>query len=355
MSIYLRSLAVLGLNESASVNDIKSAYRRKAKALHPDINPSPRAKEDFLKLKRAYEHAILHKTNPTQAYRKTSINSKPETAAAYQKRYGTHKNWNSQANQEARAKAREEAERKNAEYLKSDEYKDAIVLGRFFTYVALLLVVVMTAAMLILPLSLGMKGLFFVPILFVLAFPLWWAYVKNHYRSLSFEDFKVSLNLARKTYLFWIVAFTATNLFLFFYFTVSTVISSNLILSLFGLLILSTKLLTNYILDFRVLKQNYWAVGVVPFALNLLFLINYCISFNPVSETLSYQFTPYDGERSSLQDGLIFHPEQKYANMYFIRMHFSPEVRNSSKVTYTTATGLLGLPVLTNAEFSGVR
>lgn len=355
MNRYLRSLAVLGLSEAASASDIKTAYRIKAKMLHPDVNPSPRAKEQFLQLKRAYEYAVQYKVNPRAVYQKTSINSHPDTAAAYQKRYGTHKNWNSQANQEARAKAREEAERKQNEYLNSEEYKHAIILGRFFTYVALILVIVMAGLMLILPAAYGFKGLFFVPIIFVIAFPLWWAYVKNQHSSLSFNDFRYSLNLARQTHLFWIVAFSATNLFLFFYCTVNTVLSSNLILSLFGLFILGTKLITNYTLGFKALKQNYWAVGVIPFALNLLFLINYSISFNPVSETVAYQFAPYNDERSSLQDGLIFHPEQKYGDAYFLRMHFGGKVNHSSKITYTTETGLFGIPVLKDVEFSGFR
>ena len=46
---------VLGLSQGASDKDIKTAYRRKARDLHPDVNPDPGAKEEFQQVSRAYE------------------------------------------------------------------------------------------------------------------------------------------------------------------------------------------------------------------------------------------------------------------------------------------------------------
>ena len=45
---------VLGLSRGASDNDIKRAYRRLARDLHPDVNPDPEAKERFQEVTRAY-------------------------------------------------------------------------------------------------------------------------------------------------------------------------------------------------------------------------------------------------------------------------------------------------------------
>ena len=48
--------AILGVERDASQNDIQSAYRRKAKKLHPDLNPgNKRAEQDFKDLSAAYE------------------------------------------------------------------------------------------------------------------------------------------------------------------------------------------------------------------------------------------------------------------------------------------------------------
>jgi molecular chaperone DnaJ len=46
---------LLGLSQGASDSDIKRAYRRLARDLHPDVNPAPEAKERFQEVSRAYE------------------------------------------------------------------------------------------------------------------------------------------------------------------------------------------------------------------------------------------------------------------------------------------------------------
>ena len=46
---------VLGLARGASDSDIKKAYRRLARDLHPDVNPDPEAKERFQEVSRAYQ------------------------------------------------------------------------------------------------------------------------------------------------------------------------------------------------------------------------------------------------------------------------------------------------------------
>ena len=47
--------AVLGVSREASSDEIKKAYRRLARELHPDINPDPHTQERFKEVTRAYE------------------------------------------------------------------------------------------------------------------------------------------------------------------------------------------------------------------------------------------------------------------------------------------------------------
>ena len=46
---------ILGVDKNASKDDIKSAFRKKARTLHPDVNKAPDAEEQFKELGKAYE------------------------------------------------------------------------------------------------------------------------------------------------------------------------------------------------------------------------------------------------------------------------------------------------------------
>ena len=63
---------ILGLPVNSSVEEIKKAYRQKARMYHPDINPSPDAKDMFIATTEAYEFLMAYSekvTNDEEAYR----------------------------------------------------------------------------------------------------------------------------------------------------------------------------------------------------------------------------------------------------------------------------------------------
>lgn len=47
--------SVLGVAKNVTEKDLKTAYRKQARKFHPDVNPSPDAKEKFQQCTRAYE------------------------------------------------------------------------------------------------------------------------------------------------------------------------------------------------------------------------------------------------------------------------------------------------------------
>jgi hypothetical protein len=51
---------VLGLNANADINDLKRAFRHKAKEFHPDLNVSPDAENEFIRIHKAYENVLNH-------------------------------------------------------------------------------------------------------------------------------------------------------------------------------------------------------------------------------------------------------------------------------------------------------
>lgn len=73
---------ILGLQPTATLAQIKAAYRKKASALHPDRNPSPKAHADFQELQEAYE--VMSDSAKRLAYddnRRRGLIENPEEAA----------------------------------------------------------------------------------------------------------------------------------------------------------------------------------------------------------------------------------------------------------------------------------
>jgi molecular chaperone DnaJ len=58
--------ADLGVSREASATEIKTAYRRMARKLHPDVNPGPEAEEQFKRVSQAYD--VLGDENKRAAY-----------------------------------------------------------------------------------------------------------------------------------------------------------------------------------------------------------------------------------------------------------------------------------------------
>jgi DnaJ-class molecular chaperone len=51
---------LLGIQTGADADEIKKAFREKAKMYHPDLNHEPGAEEDFIRIHTAYEIAMAH-------------------------------------------------------------------------------------------------------------------------------------------------------------------------------------------------------------------------------------------------------------------------------------------------------
>jgi hypothetical protein len=51
---------ILGIPAGSSIDEIKKAYRKQARLYHPDINPSPDAKDIFIAVTEAYEFLITN-------------------------------------------------------------------------------------------------------------------------------------------------------------------------------------------------------------------------------------------------------------------------------------------------------
>lgn len=70
---------ILEVSPNATIKEIKNAYRKRASKIHPDVNPSPTAHEDFIALTEAYESMLRGKTG--RVYNETSRNYTRASAA----------------------------------------------------------------------------------------------------------------------------------------------------------------------------------------------------------------------------------------------------------------------------------
>src|SRR5712664_3926924 len=66
MSVSTDYYATLGVRRDASADEIKKAYRRLARELHPDVNPDPATQERFKEINQAYE--VLSDPEKRQMY-----------------------------------------------------------------------------------------------------------------------------------------------------------------------------------------------------------------------------------------------------------------------------------------------
>lgn len=102
---------ILDLEPGASEDEIRSAFRTKAKALHPDVNPSPEAHAQFLECQQAYAFLMDH----TQRHNYTMLRSEAISREEMQRREVIYKLWVEHQQRKARTRNAMEAVRYDVE------------------------------------------------------------------------------------------------------------------------------------------------------------------------------------------------------------------------------------------------
>jgi len=128
---------ILGLPKGASKEEIKRAYREKAKRYHPDRNKHPRAAEAFVLINEAYEML----TNPV-----VLKSSEGEDLEKRRKYYGNSKAGEQgfdERREAARKRAEMNAERSFEQFTKSPIYKTAMVVSSMLDFFAVFFSVLM--------------------------------------------------------------------------------------------------------------------------------------------------------------------------------------------------------------------
>ncbi len=118
---------ILGISENAGIGEIKNAFRRQAKAYHPDINKSEGAHERFIRINEAYTYLMdLHGSSSSR-----------QSGQVSQDEY--YRQWVERERQKARARAAKRARMKFREFQNSSIYKTTNFLSHLLDYFLLLL------------------------------------------------------------------------------------------------------------------------------------------------------------------------------------------------------------------------
>jgi hypothetical protein len=74
--MYLTCCKIVGVKPGADIEAIKSAYRKSAKELHPDVNSSSKAHDYFIILQNAYQYLLEHPYIPEKSANFSATNKK---------------------------------------------------------------------------------------------------------------------------------------------------------------------------------------------------------------------------------------------------------------------------------------
>lgn len=340
--------SILGVPETSSVDEIKRAYRRKVSTVHPDVNPSPNANDEFIELNEAYEHLIKAKTgfifnSVTNQY------AKPRRAPA-----------EADFAAEARARARENAKKEYSEFVNSSYYKTHIALFSIFDYFMFgVMSVVFIAFFVYVSIYLGLTGIVITAVILIVFVPFFVSSFKN-IATPSKSDAINALKMVVFHDLFSWSMMTIFNLIAFFQYAFVTFLPFKLIAGLYLLvpatiqLIYSTWSRTrnqdSLVKSFRLKKPMTFIWGVFPFLFSLYLFTNYQYSSNERVETYSYH-EDYDSDGSFCV--LENNKYNEYGGIRFVFLDSS--FYDNQFVTYTIADGYWGVDVLKKYSFSTTR
>ena len=120
---------ILGITETAGIEQLKKAYREKAKIYHPDVSKVPDAEQVFISITEAYE-ILLRRLSVEKELRENHIEQ-----TNYQEWNEFQKQWLRDQMQRIRQRAYAQSKMKFEEFKKTPTYRATKALSKFLDYV----------------------------------------------------------------------------------------------------------------------------------------------------------------------------------------------------------------------------
>lgn len=333
---------ILGVQSNATLEEIKRAYRQKAKKLHPDKNKHPDANEQFILLTEAYECLISLKSGK----------------AKVQQSKTSYADWQRENKERAREQAKKYAKMQYEKFKETDYYKNSEAIFTVIDHLYFFSSIIIILSPLWGYVYKGQLG-FWVGLVFAILLIHYWAGIFTQKITINFSTFFKSLVLVVKTKTFKYSLITLLNFVILFLFTLNT----QLTFFYFAFILLTLYLITFLAVYFKIsIIKKFSKIAIylclTPSVFNLFFTTNYVFSSNPTTEVYSFvhEKSWYGGLRSRARLEKIAYIDlanNKYEEYFWFRIFFDFDaMKNKSEITYTFEEGLFGLRVLKQYEFT---
>lgn len=334
---------ILDVTTSSSLQEIKKNYRLRAKFLHPDVNKSSNANEQFILLNEAYEYLVNLKTGKIVD---NSLKSK-------NRKYSSYEQWRKEQREKARKRAAFYSKLRYQEFVNSEYYK---VLNSFDIVVEHLGFLASFFVVLIFPIIASIyywpNGLFAGLFVVLVTSPVTVTTLLK-YRKMRWLEFVRNFIYFVKQRQVALILLSAFNVVVFFKIGLKTLIP---IYTLLGIYLQMAAILLLLALLFRRRIKKQWrffcAIAIAPFLISLLLLVNFIFASSPSFETYRFTNKHYDSEGNVDINTNIILENEAYKNYIGIRVFWNMDAMiDKTKITYKFADGLLGFKVVKDYEF----
>jgi hypothetical protein len=346
-----RLYTILGVTPSATISEIKKAFRLKAKHLHPDRNPSPKAHEEFLELNEAFALLIDLKSNQKHQILQGRSENNQET---------DDEAWERIVKEKVRQRAKQQAKMSYQEYMRSENFRMYSSIEIVFTHFIFLLSL---CTLLVLPPILiyayGPKGIVMSIVINILMLLFTMSAVRNIHK-LNFKEFLEAFSYLIQTKIAISFVIILLNIVVFYFIGLNTLIKLSSLIGAYFIGSGFAVIMLWLIAKLKQQKQNITALYlgsfcVIPGIISLFLLMNYFFSTEPKIESHYYKALVSSNDAQH-KTGLIKLDNNIYEEYTAIRSFSgNSAIAYEGQINYYIANGLFGIKVLKDFSFEPTK